>query len=55
MSDFLAGVALLLLVIFSSIGLTSIIFTSNNIHLLSQCEKELPRNQHCKLIAMPEN
>ena len=41
---------------FSIIGLGDSILGHGivDLKLISECEKSLPRNQHCKLIAVPE-
>jgi len=54
MDVFMGVLAGLVLIIFASVGITTVVVDSPSEILLIECEKKLPRNEHCILIAVPE-
>ena len=51
-----SNLAVFVLGMIAGICLMCIVFaiTDENTQLIQKCEETLPRNQHCKLIAVPE-
>ncbi len=58
--DYLAGILGILIILSSFFTLGSItydqfgLYTSGTRAIIKECEKDLPRNQKCVLIAIPE-
>lgn len=54
MEDFIGIIVLVITVGLMCVGIVTITGTDTSSLLIHECEKTLPRTQHCKLVAVPE-
>ena len=52
MNEIVAYLLLLIFFAFASIGIATVFIGPDYSGIIQACEKELPRNKHCKLIAV---
>jgi hypothetical protein len=52
MNAFMAYTSILAVLLFAAIGITTLFLPPYPAKIIQDCEKELPRNKHCKIIAV---